>query len=38
MVIPIRVDSIPITQKGSIKTTLKPGEIQVLLVNDSEAK
>ena len=38
MVIPVRVDSIPITQKGSIKTTLKPGEIQVLLVNDSEAK
>ena len=34
IVLPVKIDSIPISGKGSIKSTLNPGEIQVLLIND----
>lgn len=35
-VIPIKIDSVPISDKGKIKVELKPGEIQVLQVNNFE--
>lgn len=38
IVIPIKIDSIPINERGAIKTSLKAGEIQVLLVDDLEIK
>ena len=38
IVIPVKIDSIPIIGKGQIKTPLKSGEIQVLIVNDLEIK
>lgn len=34
IIVPVKIDSIPISGKGSIKVTLKPGETQVLLLND----
>lgn len=38
IVIPIKIDSIPISERGSIKTPLKAGETQVLLIDDLEIK
>ena len=38
IVIPIKIDSIPINERSGIKTSLKSGEIQVLLVDDLEIK
>lgn len=38
IVIPVRLDTIPIAQKGAFKVTLQPGETQVLLLNDLEIK
>lgn len=37
-IIPIKIDSIPITQKGGFKVNIQAGEIVVLLVNDLEMK
>lgn len=34
MALPIKIDSIPITQKGGFKVNLNPGEIQVMLVGE----
>ncbi len=36
--IPVKIESIPIIDKGQIKCTLMPGEVQVLLLNDLELK
>ena len=38
IVIPVKLESIPIAQKGGFKVTLQPGETQVLLLNDLEIK
>lgn len=38
VVVPLKIDSIPIVGKGEIKAPLKAGEIQVLIVNDLEIK
>lgn len=38
LVIPVKADSAPISQKGKFKVNLVPGEIQVLLINDFELK
>lgn len=38
IVIPVKLDTIPIAQKGAFKVTLQPGETQVLLLNDLEIK
>ncbi len=38
IVIPVKIESIPIAQKGGFKVTLQPGETQVLLLNDLEIK
>lgn len=36
--IPIKISSIPITNKGKIKTDLTPGEVQVIYFNSPEPK
>ena len=33
-IVPIKIESIPLIKKGTIETTLKAGEIIVLLLND----
>lgn len=38
MVIPIKIQSIPVINKGKIVEKILPGEIQLLLVNDMEIK
>lgn len=38
IVLPLRINNIPITEKGGFKTTLNPGETQVLVINDLEVK
>lgn len=38
IVLPLRINNIPITEKGGFKTTLNPGETQVLVINDLEIK
>lgn len=38
IVVPIKLDSIPIIEKGGIKTPLKAGEVLVLIVTDLEIK
>lgn len=37
-IVPIKIESIPITEKGALKTTLTPGETQMLFVGDLEIK
>ncbi len=37
-VLPVKIENIPIVEKGSIKSVLMPGETQVLFVNDLEVK
>lgn len=36
--LPIKIDSIPLLEKGSISVSLAPGETQVLLINDLDIK
>ena len=38
MVLPIKIDSVPITQRGGFKVLLKPGETIVLALDDLEVK
>lgn len=38
IVLPIRIDSVPVAEKGNFKVTLKPGETQLLMLNDLEIK
>lgn len=38
MVLPVKIDSIPITQRGGFKVLLKSGETIVLVLNDLEVK
>lgn len=38
VVVPVKIESIPIVDRGVIKTPLKAGEIQVLVINDLEIK
>lgn len=38
IILPIKIDSIPVTEKGRIKVTLNAGETQVLFVNNLEIK
>ena len=38
MVIPVKIESIPITQRGGIKVNLSAGETIVLLLDDIEVK
>ncbi len=38
IVVPIKIDSIPINERGAIKTSLKAGEVQVLLIDTWEIK
>jgi len=38
IVLPVKIESIPVIDKGEVKTVLSPGEIQVLMVNDLEIK
>lgn len=38
IILPIKIDSIPVTEKGCIKVTLNAGETQVLFVNNLEIK
>lgn len=36
--IPLKIESIPVANKGYFQNTLNPGEIQVLLLNNLEVK
>ncbi len=38
MVLPVKIDSIPITQRGGLKMTLNAGETVVLMLEDFEVK
>lgn len=38
MVIPVKIESIPVNERGGIRITLSAGEIIVLMVNDLEIK
>lgn len=38
MVLPIKIDSVPVTQRGGFKVLLKPGETIVLALDDLEVK
>ena len=38
IVIPVKIKSIPVIDKGKITEKIMPGEIQVLVVNDLELK
>lgn len=38
IVLPVKIDSIPVAQRGGFKVTLKAGEIIVLVLNDLEVK
>lgn len=38
MILPLKIDSIPITQRGGLNVTLKPGETVVLMLDDLEVK
>ena len=38
IVIPLKIDSVPIAEKGNFKVSLKPGETVLLMLNDLEVK
>lgn len=38
IVLPVKIDSIPVVQRGGVKVTLKAGEIIVLILDDLEVK
>lgn len=38
MVLPVKIDSIPVTERGGLKVLLKPGETVVMVLNDLEVK
>lgn len=38
IVVPIKIESVPITDRGAVKTMLKSGEVQVLYLSDLELK
>ena len=37
-VIPISIESVPVSEKGKIKVELMPGEIQILQIGEFEIK
>ena len=38
IVLPVKIENIPVAERGAFKTTLNAGEIQVLYISDLEIK